>query len=78
MVPEFIQDDATPEKLSQALLALMSDEQLAQQQTDTFMDIHLQLRQNASVKAAEAVLAEIGVDVRTVSADQGGAGNVAV
>lgn len=78
MVPEFIQDDATPEKLSQALLALMNDEQLAQQQTDTFMDIHLQLRQNASVKAAEAVLAEIGVDDEAMSEDQGGADNVAV
>lgn len=74
-VPEFIQDDATPEQLSQALLALMSDDQLAQQQTDTFMDIHLQLRQNASVKAAEAVLAEIGVEVQAI---QAGANNVAV
>lgn len=78
MVPEFIQDEATPEKLSQALLTLMNDKQAAKQQTDTFMGIHLQLRQNASVKAAEAVLAEIGVDVKAISADQGGAGNVAI
>ena len=61
MVPEFIQDEATPENLSRALLTYMNDEQAAKQQTDTFMDIHLQLRQNASVKAAQAVLTEIGV-----------------
>lgn len=61
MVPEFIQDEATPENLSKALLTYMNDELAAQQQIDTFMDIHLQLRQNASFKAAEAVLAEIGV-----------------
>jgi len=63
MVPEFIQDDATPEKLSAALLNYLRNDEAVKQQTDTFMDIHLQLRQNASVKAAEAVLTEIsGVD----------------
>lgn len=61
MVPEFIQDEARPDKLAQALLNYMNDELAARAQTDTFMDIHVQLRQNASVKAAEAVLAEIGV-----------------
>jgi len=61
MVPEYIQDDATPEKLSAALLNYLRNDEAAKQQTDTFMDIHLQLRQNASAKAAEAVLAEIGV-----------------
>ena len=60
MVPEFIQDDATPEKLSAALLNYLRNDEAAKQQTDTFMDIHLQLRQNASAKAAGAVLAEIG------------------
>ncbi|MEH6358409.1 MAG: lipid-A-disaccharide synthase [Pseudomonadales bacterium] len=60
MVPEFIQDEATPEKLSAALLNYLSNDEAVKEQTDTFMDIHLQLRQNASVKAAEAVLAEIG------------------
>lgn len=58
-VPEFIQDEASPEKLSAALLNYLRDEQAAKQQTDTFMDIHLQLRQNASLKAAAAVLAVI-------------------
>ena len=60
MVPEFIQDEATPEKLSSALLNYLRNDEAVKEQTDTFMDIHLQLRQNASVKAAEAVLAEIG------------------
>ena len=61
MVPEFIQDDANPEALSKALLNYLRNDEAVKKQTDTFMDIHLQLRQNASVKAAEAVLAEIGV-----------------
>lgn len=61
MVPEYIQEEATPDNLSHALLELLNDQQAAKQQTDTFMDIHLQLRQNASAKAAEAVLKEIGV-----------------
>ena len=60
MVPEFIQDEATPEKLSAELLNYLRNDDAVKQQTDTFMDIHLQLRQNASAKAAEAVLAEIG------------------
>jgi len=61
MVPEFLQDDATPEKLSEALLTYLTDEDAVKQQIDTFMAIHLILRQNASVKAAAAILAEIGV-----------------
>jgi len=60
MVPEFIQDEATPENLSEALLNYLRNDEAVKQQIDTFMDIHLQLRQNASLKAAEAVLAEIG------------------
>lgn len=72
MVPEFIQDEATPERLSAALLNYLRNDEAAKQQTDTFMDIHLQLRQNASAKAAEAVLAEIGV------AEIAGAGNTNV
>jgi len=75
MVPEFIQDEASPENLSQALLTYMNDEKAVKAQTDTFMDIHLQLRQNASAKAAEAVLGEIGLPV---PAPEGEAEHVAV
>ncbi|EGH00124.1 Lipid-A-disaccharide synthase [gamma proteobacterium IMCC2047] len=75
MVPEFIQDEASPENLSQALLTYMNDEKAVKAQTDTFMDIHLQLRQNASAKAAEAVLGEIGL---LVPAPEGEAEHVAV
>jgi len=78
MVPEFIQDEADPEKLSQALLTYMNDEQAAKEQTDTFMEIHLQLRQNASVKAAEAVLGEIGVSVSGIQSTVSESDNVAV
>jgi lipid-A-disaccharide synthase len=55
LVPELIQDQATPARLSEALLARL---QLAQQTEllAAYRDIHLQLRQNSAVRAAEAVL----------------------
>ncbi len=55
LVPEFIQDQATPEKLAAALLERLQpaeqNELLA-----SYQEIHLQLRRNAAVQAAEAVL----------------------
>ncbi|WP_153108698.1 lipid-A-disaccharide synthase [Propionivibrio limicola] len=57
IVPEFIQDDATPENLAQALLNIVGDKLTSQRIADAFRGIHLQLRQNAAEKAAEAILA---------------------
>ena len=54
-VPEFLQAEAIPDNLAPALLPYFQAEQ-ARQQTDVFMTIHQELRQNASVKAADAVL----------------------
>ena len=59
VVPEFIQDDATPENLAQALLNLYDDKELCQRISGVFREIHLQLRQNTAEKAAEAVLASL-------------------
>jgi len=54
LVPEFIQETATPENLSRALLKLLrSDEQTSL--LETFDTIHRQLRKNAGFSAAEAV-----------------------
>lgn len=56
VVPEFIQDDATPENLAQATLNLYADRVACAQIADIFHDIHLQLRQNTAEKAASAIL----------------------
>jgi len=59
VVPELLQDDATPEKLAEAALKLVNDkENLAQIQKE-FTQIHHSLRQNTAEKAAVAVLAHL-------------------
>lgn len=59
VVPEFIQDDATPENLAQALLNLYADKAVCERIKALFHEMHLQLRQNAAEKAAAAVIAVI-------------------
>jgi lipid-A-disaccharide synthase len=59
VVPEFLQDDATPENLSQALLGFLNDKDASARIGETFREIHLQLKQNTAEKAAAAVLAAL-------------------
>ncbi|UCL88782.1 lipid-A-disaccharide synthase [Pseudomonas sp. HS-18] len=54
LVPELIQDAATPEALAATLTPLLDDGSV---QTEPFDAIHRALRQDASAQAAEAVLA---------------------
>ncbi len=56
VVPEFIQDDATPANLAQALLNLYADKPVCERIKALFHKMHLQLRQNAAEKAAKAVI----------------------
>jgi lipid-A-disaccharide synthase len=56
VVPELIQDDATPENLAQALLNLLNDKDAVQQLEQTFVNLHATLRQNTAQKAAAAIL----------------------
>ena len=56
VVPEFIQDDATPENMAQALLNFYSDKRTCALIADEFLDSHLQLKQNTAEKAARAVI----------------------
>jgi lipid-A-disaccharide synthase len=56
IVPEIIQDDATPENLAYALVNLMRDRDLGQRLERVMRRIHLELKQNNSEKAAQAVL----------------------
>jgi len=57
VVPEILQDDATPEALAEALMNLYQDKDGAKTLNEVFSDIHLQLRQNTAEKAADAVIA---------------------
>lgn len=56
VVPELMQDDATPENLAQALLNLVNDADTVAQLEKTFTELHLALRQNTAQKAAAAIL----------------------
>jgi lipid-A-disaccharide synthase len=56
LVPELLQDDATPEALAAALLALWRDKPARERQLARFREFHELLRQNTAEKAAEAVL----------------------
>jgi lipid-A-disaccharide synthase len=57
VVPEIIQDAATPENLAEALLKLYEDKENAAVVAEVFTELHLQLRQNTAEKAANAVIA---------------------
>ncbi|OOV92770.1 MULTISPECIES: lipid-A-disaccharide synthase [Pseudomonas] len=57
LVPELLQDDATPQALAQTLLPLIEG---GEEQTRGFDDIHRTLRRDASNQAADAVLTLIG------------------
>jgi lipid-A-disaccharide synthase len=56
VVPELLQDDATPENLAQALLNLVNDSKAVAQLEQIFTELHLSLRQNTAQKAAAAIL----------------------
>ncbi|MDR1163902.1 MAG: lipid-A-disaccharide synthase [Candidatus Accumulibacter sp.] len=56
VVPEFIQDDATPQNMAQALLNYFSDKTSCDRLRELFTKMHLELRQNNAEKAAAAVV----------------------
>lgn len=56
VVPELIQEDATPENLAQALLNLLDNASAVADLESTFLELHRSLRQNTAQKAAQAVL----------------------
>ncbi|MBL8488764.1 MAG: lipid-A-disaccharide synthase [Rhodocyclaceae bacterium] len=56
VVPEFLQDDATPENLAQALGNLVEDRRVADGLRETYRAIHLTLRQDTATRAADAVV----------------------
>ena len=56
VVPEFLQDDATPENLAQALGNLLLDRRAAEAIGRVFDAIHRQLRQDTSRRAADVIV----------------------
>jgi lipid-A-disaccharide synthase len=56
VVPEILQDDATPENLAQALLNLVNNKHAVAELEQTFGAIHQVLRQDTARKAAAAIL----------------------
>lgn len=59
VVPELLQDEATPEKLAQAALKLVSDTDYLAEINAEFTKIHHSLRQNTAEKAAAAILSHL-------------------
>jgi lipid-A-disaccharide synthase len=56
LVDELMQDAATPDAISKALIALMRDNPRQERQVEKFLEIHHTLRQDNATKAADAVL----------------------
>lgn len=56
IVPELLQDEATPENLSQAVLNLVNDETVRLKLEHAFSRLHRDLKQNTAERAVEAVL----------------------
>ena len=56
VVPEILQDEATPDKLAETLVGLYHDKENAREVEAVFTDIHQQLRQNTAERAAQAVI----------------------
>lgn len=60
LVPEFIQHEATAENLGQAVLRELEDDERRQQLQQRFLQIHTEIRCNASERAADAILGLLG------------------
>jgi lipid-A-disaccharide synthase len=56
VVPELLQDEATPANLAQAMLNQVGDKVLRARQEQAFLDIHRSLRQDASQRIADTLL----------------------
>jgi lipid-A-disaccharide synthase len=56
LVPELLQKDATPQKLSETSLKLLGDKNHQKELKQAFTEMHLSLKQNSAQKAAQVVL----------------------
>jgi lipid-A-disaccharide synthase len=56
LVPELLQNEATPQKLADAVARLLSDDDYLKEIKQEFTTIHHHLRQNSAKKAADVIL----------------------
>jgi lipid-A-disaccharide synthase len=59
LVPELLQDQATPEALADELLQLVFDRKRVTSLKKEYTNIHLALQQNNAEKAADAILSQL-------------------
>lgn len=59
VVPELLQDDATPEKLAEVTMRLVTDTSYSAEMKEEFTKMHHALRQNTAEKAAVAILSHL-------------------
>ena len=62
LVPELLQDDATPEKLASTIVSVWQDYEQDTQMQETFLSLHKMLRKNAGEAAASAIALEVAHD----------------
>jgi lipid-A-disaccharide synthase len=55
LVPELLQDKATPETLSAAVMNYFDNPEQAIALSETFAQMHIELKRDASARAAEAI-----------------------
>lgn len=55
LIPELLQDDATPEKLAKAILVFLQKPAKAEELSKAFTDIHLDIKRDADKSAALAI-----------------------
>jgi lipid-A-disaccharide synthase len=56
VVPELMQDDCTPQRLAAAVLSWFRDPAAVAALDPRFMNLHRELRQDASARAADAIV----------------------
>ena len=64
IVPELLQDEATPENLADAIEGWLQDAPRRAAVEARFMDLHLELKQDTARRAAEAILPYLSADSR--------------
>jgi lipid-A-disaccharide synthase len=70
VVPEILQEDATPENLAQALANQLHDKETRKRLEHRFLEIHRMLKQGSGARAVDAILPLLGaITARTRVAD---------
>jgi lipid-A-disaccharide synthase len=59
VVPELLQDDATPDNLANTMMEMMNNKSLLKEIHQEFAAMHKTLKQNSAETAAKVILADI-------------------